>query len=87
MPLEEIAGNRGLKISTIYSHLADAVGCGLLDPHDFLPLDESEYEEIVLAITASYSVEDKKLKPVYDTLDETYNYGVIRCIVAGMGLE
>lgn len=81
----EIAELRGLKEGTIYSHMADGIAAGLIDPMAVLPIDGSDYELIVQAI-ASLTHETGSLKLVYEALDEVYSYDVLRCVFAAESL-
>jgi len=81
---ETIAARRSLKPSTIYAHLAEAVAAGLLDPRQVLPVDEKEYEAILQAMQRLGTCEQGALKPVYEALGESYDYGVLRCIRAAL---
>ncbi len=84
VPIEKIAEQRDIKVSTVYSHLADAIEVGLLDVHDVVDLDESEYNEIVYTIESLEDDEKGRIKPIYEALDEEYDYGVIKCVQASI---
>jgi ATP-dependent DNA helicase RecQ len=84
IPIEEIAKQRDIKVSTVYTHLADAIEVGLLDIHDVIEFEDGQYEEIVFVIESLEDEKKGKLKPVYDALDEEYDYGVIRCVQASI---
>jgi ATP-dependent DNA helicase RecQ len=80
--IEGIATQRELKSTTIYSHLADAIEIGLLDARTVVDISDDEIKTII-AVYESLDDEDKdKLKPVYDALEEAYDYGVLRCVLA-----
>ena len=81
---QQIATARQLKISTVYTHLADGIEVGLLKAQQVLTLEEEEYAVIVQTIEYMEAIEDGKLKPVYEELDEKYDYGVLKCVLADM---
>ncbi len=81
--IENIAEQRELKVSTIYTHLAEAIEIGLLDVKKVLNLSDQEYKQIIFALE-SEGDEEGRLKPVYEALDETYNYGMLRCVQASI---
>ena len=83
--IESIANTRKLTANTIYSHLATAIEAGLLSAEQVLPLDELQYREIRNCLEL-YEVE-QGLKPVYETLDKQYDYGVLKCVQASIGLK
>lgn len=79
---EAIAEKRQLKSSTIYSHFAEAVEAGLLDVRKLLLLDDAQYQEITTAMALVRTCEEMTLKPLYDALEEAYDYGILRCVIA-----
>jgi len=79
-----IAGERDLKVSTIYAHLAEAIEAGLLGASDVLPLGDEEITRITNTLELLDAPVDRKIKPAYDALDEAYDYGILRCVLAGM---
>lgn len=74
---EEIAKERGLKISTIYSHIERFVEQDLYDASQFL--DEEKYNEI-----RDYfeSTGDPALTPAKEVLGDDYDYNEIRLVLA-----
>ncbi|MDX1574161.1 MAG: HRDC domain-containing protein, partial [Methylophaga sp.] len=80
---EQIAKQRELKISTVYSHLSDGIEAGLLDVKNVLDLEDSALNEIIATIE-SLGDEADSLKSVYQALDEAYDYSVIRCVRASV---
>ncbi|MEX1200332.1 MAG: DNA helicase RecQ [Methylophaga sp.] len=80
---EQIAVERELKTSTVYSHLSDGIEAGLLDVKKVLDLQDAEFNEIVSTIE-SLGDEADSLKAVFQALDEAYDYGVIRCVRASI---
>ncbi|MDH5545383.1 MAG: DNA helicase RecQ [Gammaproteobacteria bacterium] len=81
MDAEAIAKHRKLTVSTVYNHLADAIEAGLLNPLDVLPIDKDVMQEIIYAIEMS---EDDRLKPVYESFNGEYDYGLLRCVQASL---
>jgi len=82
--VEEIAKQRDVKVSTIYTHLADAVEVGLLDVREVTGLSDANFNEIVFIIESQEEQEKGRLKPVYDELDGEYDYGILRCVQAAI---
>ena len=83
----EIATERDINLNRVYSHLAEAVKFGSLKITDVVGLPQSEIDEIIQVAEIAGYLEDNQLKPVYDMLDGEYNYGVLRCILAGLGSD
>ncbi len=81
---DEIAQERDINLNTVYSHLADAVKFGTLEITDAVGLPQDEIDEIIQVAEISGYLEDNKLKPVYEMLDGEYDYGVLRCVLAGL---
>ena len=82
LDIVQIAHQRGLKPTTVYDHFAEAVAAGLLDVRQILPLDESDYKRILAAMDLLQSCEKGGLKSLYETLDQAYDYPILRCIMA-----
>ena len=82
--IEQIAAQRDSKVNTIYGHLADAIEVGLLDVREVLTLDDVEYQEIVLTIESLEDESKGRIKPIYEALEEEYDYGVIKCVQASI---
>ena len=47
-------------------------------------LNADQHRQIVLMIESLQSEEPIRLKPVYDAFDGEFEYGVLRCVAAGM---
>ena len=82
--VESIAMQRQMTVSTVYSHFADAVEAGLLDPNDILPIDDSDYDTIINTMEMLDTREERRLKPVYEALDGAYDYGILKCVLASL---
>ena len=80
--IDEIANKRELKTSTIYGHVADAIGVGLLDAAMVLDIDESDYQLISQTLLSDEQGEVGKLKRTYEMLGEEFDYNIIRCVAA-----
>lgn len=84
LSVEQIATQRNTKVNTVYGHLADAIEVGLLDVRQVLALEDGEYQEIVLTIESLEDESKGRIKPIYEALDEEYDYGVIKCVQASL---
>ena len=78
--IDTIAKKRDIKISTVYTHLADAIEVGLIEAKDVLQLSDGEHNEIINAL--EMHLDDDKLKPAYDALEGQYDYGILKCVQA-----
>ncbi len=86
LSLEQIATDRNLKPSTVYSHLAEGISAGLLDVKTVLNLQDADLQEIIVTLEG-LGEEAQSLKTVHQTLDGRFNYGVIRCVMASVGIS
>lgn len=77
-----IAIQRGLKISTIYNHLAQGIARDEVDLAAVLPLPQQQLEAIRFAIEQLDG--GKRLKPVFEALDGEFSYEMLRCVRADM---
>jgi len=82
--IDDIAKQRDVKTTTVYTHLADAIEVGLLDVREVTGLSDAQYNEIVFMMESQEDLEKGRLKPVFDALDGEYDYGVLRCVQAVM---
>ena len=79
---EDIASERSLDISTVYTHFAEAIEAGVLGAHDVLDLDPADEDEILAAFERLGTVDSGKLGPVHAALDGRFEYGVLKCLLA-----
>lgn len=75
---DEIAAERGLTVGTIYTHLAQLIGDGLVDVERVVP--EGERLRIEAAIERAGSIQ--YLSAIRAHTDPLADYSVIRCVVA-----
>ncbi|PIE00875.1 MAG: DNA helicase RecQ [Thiothrix nivea] len=80
----QIATKRSIKPGTVYSHFADAIEMGLIEPLDVLPISKSEYEYILNSYELLPEEDKQRLKPLFDTLDGQYDYTILRCVLASV---
>jgi len=85
--VEEIVKRRGLKITTIYTHLARCIEEGELDLEDAVKLPKKEMQAIEYAFSQLPPDARQALKPIFDAFDGKYDYGLLRCVRAGLGLS
>lgn len=84
---DQIATERDINLNTVYSHLAEAVKFGSLEITKVVDLPQDEIDEIIQVAEITGYLEDNKLKPVFEMLDGEYNYGVLRCVLAGLSSD
>ena len=82
--VDDIALQRDIKASTVYSHLAEAISLGLLDARGALSLDEAEYQRLVQVIEHFGEAAEGRLKPAYEALEGQYDYGILKCVQAAL---
>ncbi len=80
MDAEAIARQRGLKPTTIYSHLAEAIARGEVPLQEVVVLPDEELAAIRFAL--EHHGEGNRLKPVYEALGGEYPYELLRCVRA-----
>lgn len=86
---DNIAQLRDMKVTTVYAHLTEAISSGLIEARKVVTLTDAEYNEIIHAIEMIDDDEDnppkhKRLKPIFEALEEVYSYEILRCVQAGM---
>jgi ATP-dependent DNA helicase RecQ len=82
MNAEAIAAQRGLKATTIYSHLASGIARGEVPLQEAISLESHQLEAIRFAI--EHNDGGKRLKPVFEALEGEFPYEVLRCVLADM---
>ena len=79
---EQVAAQRSLKLTTIYGHLAVCIEEGELDLEQVVQLPRREIEAIEIALAALPADAPFALKPVFESFDGRYSYGILRCVRA-----
>lgn len=82
--IPKIAEKRSLQESTVYGHLAQYLEQGQLLLADVVELPEQEIRRIEEIIINLPDDQKNALKPVYESLDGVYNYGILRCVRAAL---
>ena len=80
--VDEIARGRDLKAETIYNHLAKGIEQGVVELTEVVDMDHKEISSIQDMILDLGKGE--RLKPVFDALDGSVDYAVLRCIYASL---
>jgi ATP-dependent DNA helicase RecQ len=81
---ETIAARRGIEVSTVLGHFAEAIEAGLVEARAVVGLEEAEIDEILAAFERCGTVDSGKLGPAHAALDGQYSYGVLKCLLAEM---
>ena len=87
MTPKEIARERNLKMTTVYTHFSKAIEERELSVEEVISLDREEIIEIENAFRSLPDDQKEALKPVFEKLQEKYDYGILRCIRAGLFLR
>lgn len=80
--IEHIAQQRQLTLATVYNHLATAIEQRGLPLSAVLPLSSEHLKSVRYAFETVGL--DGRLKPVYEALEGSYDYGELRCIQAAL---
>lgn len=81
---EATAKKRDLTIGSVHTHYSQAIELGVIEISDCLSLEQHEIDEITAAIELHNVMEDGKIKPVFEELEEQYDYGIIKCVLASL---
>ena len=79
---EEIAGARGIDVSTVFGHFAEAIEAGLIEAAAITGLDPADVDEITAAFERCGTVDSGRLGPVHAALEGRYSYGLLKCMLA-----
>ncbi|MCC7251897.1 DNA helicase RecQ [Hyphomicrobium sp.] len=79
---QDIATERNLDVSTIYTHFAEAIEAGVVAAGDVLDLDPADVDEIHAVFERLGTLESGKLGPAHAALDGRFDYGILKCLLA-----
>lgn len=79
MAIEDIAAKRRVGVPTIYDHLADCIAAGLINLAQVADLDSEQLASIMAAMSEHINPIQPKLRPVFEALENQYDYGLLRC--------
>ncbi|MBF0219507.1 MAG: DNA helicase RecQ [Gammaproteobacteria bacterium] len=79
-PVANIARQRQMKDATIYSHLCRGISEGILEVQAVTGLSDAELNKIHQ--TMELYDGEKRLKPIFEALEERYSYELLRCVAA-----
>ena len=82
--MSAIAERRGLTAGTVQTHLAELIAAGELRLADVVKLPPEELGRIREALLPELRAGSPALKPAYERLGGAYEYGLLRCVRAGM---
>jgi ATP-dependent DNA helicase RecQ len=80
---EQVAAKRSLTVGTVLQHCAALVGSGKLSVPQATGLSDAEVAHIESAHSSLPEGERSKLKPLFELLEERYDYGLLRCVLEG----
>jgi ATP-dependent DNA helicase RecQ len=82
MDADAIAAQRQVDVDTVYDHFAGAIELGLIEARDVVGLDEEEIDEILGTFEELGTLDSGKLEPAHAALDERFDIGVLKCLLA-----
>ena len=82
MDAESIATERGLKSTTVYNHLSNAIERSEVALTDVVKIPPQQLDAIRFAIEQYEG--GKRLKPVFEALEGEFSYEVLRCVRSDM---
>ncbi|MBK1722372.1 DNA helicase RecQ [Thiocystis violacea] len=82
---DAIAARRSLKRTTVLTHLSRCIEEEELSVEEVVKLDAETLRRIEQTFEQFSDATSMFLKPIYDALDGRFDYGVLRCVRAGMG--
>jgi ATP-dependent DNA helicase RecQ len=77
-----IAERRGIDVSTVFGHFAEAIEAGLIEARDVLGLEEGDIDEILGVFEQLGTVDSGRLGPAHQALSGRYDYGRLKCLLA-----
>lgn len=80
--VSNVAQQRQLSETTVFAHLSAGIETGACQLEQLVSLASADLEAIEQAATRLNSINENKLKPLFEALDEQYDYGTLRCVLA-----
>ena len=80
--VEAVANARGLAPTTILRHLSSAIEIGACQLEQVIVIPAEEVERIASAVKELNALEERKLKPLYEKLEERFDYVTLSCVCA-----
>ncbi|WP_394240440.1 DNA helicase RecQ [Vibrio astriarenae] len=80
--VSNVAQQRQLSETTVFAHLSAGIETGACQLDQLVSLASADLEAIEQAATRLNSINENKLKPLFEALDEQYDYGTLRCVLA-----
>lgn len=80
--VEEIAQQRGIAVSTIQNHLSSAVETGACTLEQVITISQNDLDLIAAKAEQLDTFAERKLKPLYESLQEQFDYATLRCVLA-----
>ncbi|MGF1751523.1 DNA helicase RecQ [Vibrio cionasavignyae] len=84
LSVDDIAEQRQIKHSTVLAHLAIAIENGACALEQVIDLPSPEVETIISQANRLDTLQEGKLKPLYEHFEQSYDYGMLKCILAKM---
>ncbi|MGR5285156.1 DNA helicase RecQ [Vibrio maritimus] len=85
--VEDIANERGLKATTIMSHLAQAIELNACELNSVIALSDEEIQAITQQAIAFDSLTQQAIKPLFEHFEQQYDYGTLKCVLAKMASQ
>ncbi len=82
LSVSEIAVKRMMTETVIYSHFAEAIAAGMLDPLDVLPIEQDDYHLISQTISSFSDEPHGRVKMIREVLGDEFSTGIIQCVIA-----
>ena len=81
---QAIAKSRELGINSVYSHLAQAIAADVLALDSVFDIEQADLDEMMYAIEMVETEGDFKMKKVFDSLDQRFDYNLLNCVKASL---
>ncbi|GAM68437.1 hypothetical protein JCM19236_417 [Vibrio sp. JCM 19236] len=78
----QISEQRKIALNTVLSHLGSGIEVGKVSLNQVISLEQAIIDKISQAADKLNSVNENKLKPLYEALNEEVDYATLRCVLA-----
>ncbi|MDR9826485.1 DNA helicase RecQ [Vibrio sp. FNV 38] len=80
--VQEVAKQRQLSETTVFSHLSAGIETGACQLEQLIEVSKEDLTDIKLVANRLNSLNDNKLKPLFEALGERFDYSTLRCVLS-----
>lgn len=84
LSVSEISTKRNIAQNTVLAHLSAGIETGACSLEQVIDINAHGLDKVMSAAKRLNSLSENKLKPLYDALEEEFDYATLKCVLAYM---